>query len=147
MVVVIIGVIGTIAIPRLSRGAAGAEVSALARDLQVLNSAVEHYWAEHSNTYPAAESIERQLTLFSNMTGDRLGEEPDRLAGVICGPYLRELPALPMGPNKGATKIGTTYTDGVGWVYDEKQGTIRANLRSPGGIELDPATGLQILPI
>jgi len=139
MVVVIIGVIGAIAIPRLSRGAGGAEESALARDLQVLRNAIDHYWAEHGSTYPTAAGIEGQLTRYSDLAGTTLGDKPDPSNGVIYGPYLRRLPPVPTGPNKGAMKVSHKAADGVGWIYDEKLGTIEANLSDSGSLEAEPS--------
>src|SRR5438094_3406520 len=57
IVVVIIGIIAAIAIPKLSRGAAGASDSALSGDLKVLRTALDMYATEHGGTYPTVTQI------------------------------------------------------------------------------------------
>ena len=131
VVVVIVGVIAAIAISRVSRGAAGAEESALRRDLQLLNNALEHYWAEHMSTYPDPGDIESQLTLYSDITGSQLAGGRDAARGIIYGPYLRQVPPVPMGPNKGSSRIAVLNGAGVGWIYDTSENRIVANLDEP----------------
>jgi prepilin-type N-terminal cleavage/methylation domain-containing protein len=126
IVVVIIGIIGAIAIPRMSRGAAGAADSSLVADLAVLRSAIDLYKAEHGGTLPAFATFEAQMTTYTNDAGTA---NASKSSTYYLGPYLRELPKLKVGTNKGqsalvATQGGTT----AGWVYDETTGAISANL-------------------
>ena len=136
IVVVIIGIIGAIAIPRMSRGAGGAADSALVADLAVLRNAIDLYEAEHGGDYPSFADFENQLTQFTDAVGDA---QATKDATHIYGPYLRAVPSLPVGSNKGqtafvATQGGTT----AGWVYDDTTGTVSANL--PGGETDDSGT-------
>ncbi len=129
IVVVIIAIIGAIAIPRMSRGAAGAADSALVGDLAVLRNAVDLYATEHGGTFPAPATFENQLTQFSDING---GTSATKTATHIYGPYLRRIPPLPVGTNKGSTVVvdastGTLGTGG-GWFYDATTGSIQANL-------------------
>ncbi|MBO6513505.1 MAG: prepilin-type N-terminal cleavage/methylation domain-containing protein [Phycisphaerales bacterium] len=126
IVVVIIGIIGAIAIPRMSRGAAGAADSSLVADLAVLRSAIDLYKAEHGGTLPSFANFEDQLTTYTNDAGTA---NATKSSTYYLGPYLRELPTLKVGSNKGqsaivATQGGTT----AGWVYNETTGAISANL-------------------
>ncbi len=126
IVVVIIGIIGAIAIPRMSRGAAGAADSSLVADLAVLRSAIDLYKAEHGGTLPAFATFEAQMTTYTDDAGSA---NATKSSTYYLGPYLRELPTLKVGTNKGqsalvATQGGTT----AGWVYDETTGAISANL-------------------
>lgn len=132
IVVVIIGIIGAIAIPRMSRGASGAADSGLIADVAVLRSAIDLYKAEHGGTLPAFATFEEQLTTY---TSDAGVANATKTSTYYLGPYLRELPKLKVGSNKGqsaiiATQGGTT----AGWVYDASTGSITANLP---GTELD----------
>ena len=132
IVVVIIGIIGAIAIPRMSRGAAGAADSGLVADLAVLRSAVDLYKAEHGGAYPTFADIEAQLTTYTDDAGN---DNATKSSTYYLGPYLREIPKLKVGSNKGlagfvATQGGSTE----GWVYDETTGAISANLP---GTEVD----------
>ncbi|MEM1329207.1 MAG: prepilin-type N-terminal cleavage/methylation domain-containing protein [Planctomycetota bacterium] len=125
VVVVILGIIGAIAIPRMSRGAAGAADSALIADLAVLRSAIELYQTEHGGTFPTAADIADQLTLYSNDAG---GTSATKTGAFIYGPYLRKVPSLKVGANKGSSAITDTAGGGEGWLYDAGTGEISANL-------------------
>lgn len=128
IVVVIIGIIGAIAIPRMSRGAAGAADSGLVADLAVMRSAIDLYKAEHGGANPAFATIEDQLTTYTNEGGTA---NATQTAVYYLGPYLREIPTLKVGSNKG--KSGFVASQGgsaAGWVYDETTGAVSANLPS-----------------
>lgn len=127
IVVVIIGILAAIAIPRLSRGATGAADSALQGNLKVLRTAIDLYATEHGGTFPSATTIANQLTLFTDDAGTT---SSTKTGNFIFGPYLRAVPALPLGSKKGATGIdvaANAATATVGWIYDASTGTIRAN--------------------
>ncbi|MEM9372418.1 MAG: prepilin-type N-terminal cleavage/methylation domain-containing protein [Planctomycetota bacterium] len=126
IVVVIIGIIGAIALPRMSRGAAGAADSGLIADLAVMRNAIDLYQAEHGGTYPEFASFLAQMTTYTDASGTA---NAAKTSTYYLGPYLRTIPELKLGSNKGqsalvATQGGTT----AGWVYDEDTGTISANL-------------------
>ena len=129
IVVVIIAIIGAIAIPRMSRGAAGAADSALVGDLAVLRNALDLYATEHGGTYPTVANFEAALTKFSD---SGTGTSDTKTATHIYGPYLRKVPALPVGTHKGKTAVldASSTTPGLGngaWVYDAATGNIVAN--------------------
>jgi hypothetical protein len=46
---------------------------------------------------------------------------------AIYGPYLRAIPPLPLGANKGETGVAAAAGAGVGWIYNAATGTITAN--------------------
>jgi len=126
IVVVIIGIIGAIAIPRMSRGAAGAADSSLVADLAVMRSAIDLYKAEHGGTLPTFATFETQLTTYTNDAGTA---NASKSSTYYLGTYLREIPKLKVGSNKGqnglvASQGGTT----AGWVYVAATGAISANL-------------------
>ena len=129
IVVVIIGIIAAIAIPRMSRGTAGASDSALSGDLAVLRNAIDLFAAEHDGKFPTLAKITNQLTMYSDglNTSDPVAT---RDATHPFGPYLRTVPKLPVGTNKGLdTFTGTSPagTDVGGWFYTEASGKISAN--------------------
>ena len=133
IVVVIMGVIAAIAIPRLSRGARTAGGSALKGDLAALRNAIELYAAEHDGKYPTATNIVNQLTQFSNLAGTAFDTSKDIANGEIYGPYLKEIPPLPVGANKGdatidVASIAPTGVTSNGWWYNATTQAIRANL-------------------
>jgi len=130
IVVVIIGIIAAIAIPRMSRGTAGASDSAVAGDLAVLRNAIDLFAAEHGGKFPTLAKIENQLTQYTDGT---ITADPVTTKDTthIYGPYLRQVPPLPVGANKGKTTFtGTAPGDSAedaGWYYNETSGEIRAN--------------------
>jgi prepilin-type N-terminal cleavage/methylation domain-containing protein len=124
IVVVIIGIIGAIAIPRLSRGAEGAADSALAGDLAVMRNAIDLYATEHGGTFPAVATFEAQLTQYSDASGNT---QATKDTTHVYGPYLRSVPELKVGTEKGSSTVAATAADGVGWVYNASTGAITAN--------------------
>lgn len=124
IVVVILGIIGAVAIPRMSRGAEGASESALVSNLATLRGAIELYAAEHGNTFPSAATFNDELLLYTNAAG---GTSATKTGAFIYGPYLRAVPALPVGTKQGNAGVAAADAAGVGWIYDETTGAITAN--------------------
>lgn len=131
IVVVIIGIIGAIAVPRMSRGSRGATDSALTADLKVLRSALDLYATEHGGAFPTGADMPDPLLQYSNYAGDDYSSTKD--ATHVFGPYLRAVPKLPVGANKGRNDFvgvapGATAVAG-GWYYDTASGDVRANCK------------------
>ena len=124
VVVVVIGIIAAIAIPRMSRGAAGATDSALVGNLAVLRHAIDVFATEHGGSFPTKAKIAGQLTQYTDNAGNTQAE---RDATHVYGPYVRQIPPLPVGVRKGATGISDIDAADVGWIYSETTGKIRAN--------------------
>lgn len=124
IVVVIIGIIGAIAIPRLSRGSQSAADNALKGNLAVLRRAIELYAAEHDNTFPSETDIVQQLTGYTDINGTT---SATKTAPYIYGPYIKEIPPLPVGAAKGSRGIAAAPGANIGWIYDAATGSIRAN--------------------
>jgi len=133
IVVVIIGVIGAIAIPRISRGAEGATEAQLIANLNVLRNAIDRCAVEHEGLYPSGDhaTFVQQMTMYTDIHGN---VSPVVTNTHIYGPYLRRVPRLPLGSNKGADAIVDATEGAIGdgegaWFYDETTGTVRANLK------------------
>jgi prepilin-type N-terminal cleavage/methylation domain-containing protein len=130
IVVVIIGIIAAIAIPRMSRGTAGAADSALTGDLAVLRNAMDLFAAEHGGKFPKADDkLADRLTGYTN---DQCDSAPvsSKDKDHAFGPYLRAVPKLPIGANKGSDKFTSTAppgTDAGGWYYSDTSGEVKAN--------------------
>jgi len=142
MVVAVIGLIGAIAIPRLSRGSQGASESALAQDLKQLRQALEHYAVEHGGVYPVPDDIAHQLTRYTDLQGNTSGKKTARF---IYGPYLRSIPPLPVGSNRGSTTIALPGNTAAGWIYVPAMGTILPNI-SRTDVSGQTLTGLGFTP-
>jgi prepilin-type N-terminal cleavage/methylation domain-containing protein len=118
IVVVIIAIIGAIAIPKMSRGAAGANDSAVIQDLTTMRSALDLFATEHGGTYPTAANVLPQLTTYTDINGNT---NATKTTVFIYGPYLKAVPTLPVGTNKGLNTVTTTGPAGTGtfgWYYD-----------------------------
>ena len=130
IVVVIIGILAGIAIPRMSRGSAGAVDSALVGDLAVMRNAIDLFAAEHEGKLPTLAKIQSQLTQYtdSTITNDPVAA---RDTTHTFGPYVRLVPKLPVGINKGKDTFTGTAPPGTdtaaGWYYDQSTGVIKAN--------------------
>src|SRR5688572_26944309 len=112
IVVVIIGIIAAIAIPRMSRGSAGAADSALAQNLAILRNAIDMYQTEHGGVFPTPVSgvtVEQLLLKYSDATGSSVSDT--KTSTHIYGPYLRAIPPITVGANKGKTGINPVNTD------------------------------------
>jgi len=134
IVVAIVAILAAIGVPRLSRGSKGAANAALAGDLRLLRGAIDHYATDHGGAYPTLAAIGKQLTQFTDYDGVcRTARDKTH----IYGPYLRRIPPLPVGLHKGDTGISNADGADVGWIYNDKIGTIRANC---GVTELDART-------
>ena len=136
IVVVIIAIIGAIAIPKMSRGTAGAGDSALIQDLSTVRSGLELYQTEHGGTYPSnalAATFVSQMTTYTDASGNTSATKDTT---HIYGPYLKSVPSLPVGTNKGLSTVtvtGPAGTGSFGWYYDGT--TVWAN---------DPSTDLDV---
>jgi prepilin-type N-terminal cleavage/methylation domain-containing protein len=136
VVVVIIAIIAAIAIPKMSRGSAGAGDSAVSQDLSTMRAALELYQTEHGGTYPSnalATTFVNQLTEYTDNLGNT---QSTKDTTHIYGPYLKAVPSLPVGTNKGLntfTITGPAGTGTYGWFYDGT--TVWAN---------DPSTDIDV---
>ena len=128
IVVVILGIIAAIAIPRMSQGSQGANDSSLVQNLSILRGAIDLYAAEHDGTWPTEANIVNQLTKYSSKDGASVSAT--RTPTCLYGPYLRAVPPLPLGDKKGATDIANNNSAHTGWRYDETTGSITANTGS-----------------
>ncbi len=128
IVIVIISVIAAIAIPRLTRGANNAGSAALRGDLAVLRNAIELYRAEHEGKFPTETNFVDQLTQYSNAAGTSFATTANVGTGIVYGPYLKAVPVVPVGTNKGDSGVAAADGAGVGWIYDESNGNITVNL-------------------
>jgi prepilin-type N-terminal cleavage/methylation domain-containing protein len=150
VVIIILAVISAIAIPRIGRGAKGADESALGQNLAILRSAIEMYSAEHGGKYPggtadgkgnaagSALAFENQLLKYSDKSGT-VGDSKDAATGKIYGPYLHKIPVLTVGANNGQNDVtvvtgvtAPTVGGATGWVYNSDTGKLIANCGDTG---------------
>jgi prepilin-type N-terminal cleavage/methylation domain-containing protein len=104
VVVVIIGMLASMAIPRMSRGATGANEAAVVGNLSMIRNALVHYAIEHGNTFPGPDAAKTaaQLTQYSDASGKT---SPTQTGAYLYGPYLTAVPPCPLGYNSGSSEI------------------------------------------
>jgi len=139
IVVVIIGIIGAIAVPRMSRGAKGASDSAVTANLTVLRNAIDLYATEHGGSFPTAANMPNALLQYTD--GTSAATPGAKSASNIYGPYIRAIPKLSVGANKGLATFTATApaatAASAGWYYNETTGEVKANCKDS---ETDDAT-------
>jgi len=136
IVIVILGIIAAIAVPRISRGASGADESAVRQNLAVLRTAIELFTAEHGGKFPgndgSATTFANHLLKYSNKAGDT---SDTKTGDKIFGPYLRkQIPPCPVGSKAGLNAVKMVNTGptvdtagNFGWVYNYTTGAIIVN--------------------
>jgi len=154
IVIVILGIIAAIAIPRISSGSKNAGEAALRGNLQTMRNAIDWYYGDHNNSFPgvktdgtnaakSAEAFEAQLTQYSNAAGI---VSAAKSAAFPFGPYLRNgLPKLTVDVNAGKGTVPAEITtvdlprlivvaegDGSGWAYNFQTGQFVANADDVG---------------
>lgn len=102
IVIVIIGIIAAIAVPRFSSATTNANAKQAQASAVILQNALDLFIAEHSPGALAATgaSIVTQLTA---------GSKADGTAGTTYGPYIRTMPAnLTIGETADGLSVGGT---------------------------------------
>ena len=124
IVVIILGILATIIIGLFQNGTKDAAAASVKDNLRNLRGQLELYMAQHGS-YPALATFEQQMTQYSDADGLT---SPTRTPTHVYGPYIIQMPVLPVGVNKGKTGVTSlTYSAGFGWGYDPTTGVIRAN--------------------
>jgi len=125
IVVAILAILAAIGIPRMSRGSRGAGDSALKSNLSLMRNGIDLYSAEHNGAYPAVGTFSNQLSQFTDSAG---GTNASKTTTHLYGPYLRSIPPLTVGAQKGKAGVSA---DGAGaddgWVYTDSSGAIISN--------------------
>jgi prepilin-type N-terminal cleavage/methylation domain-containing protein len=127
VVSLMLAVVGSIAIPRISRGSQGACDPGVMQSLAVLRSALDLYQVDHGGKYPSAANVGDALLQYTDSQGN---VSPVREGKYTFGPYLRHLPYLNIGGARGSNGIDVAANaerTGVAWIYDPINGTIAAN--------------------
>lgn len=149
LVVIIIGIIASIAIPRASRGSRITAEPELVNCLAILRMAIEEYAADHEGRFPGTNPdrtagdpglFADQLTKFTSITGE---VSDIRTTTHRFGPYIhRGVPAVPVGARKGSWQVAIDIDSlmpavdvsiRAGWIYNPLTGDIIANAEGMDG--------------
>jgi prepilin-type N-terminal cleavage/methylation domain-containing protein len=123
VLVVIIAIVAAIAIPKMSSGSGDAadSDSAVAHDLATMRAAIDLYQTEHRGRYPSGTSATKFLNQLMQHTDSKGNAQDARDSRHAYGPYLKSIPALPVGTNKGLSTVtvtGPAGTGAFGWYFD-----------------------------
>ena len=125
IVVIILGILGSVIIGLFQNGARDASTNALRDNLRSMRSALQVYIAQHGS-YPDPANFIPQMTQFTDASG---ATSTTKTTTHQYGPYIMDMPTLPLGTEKGKVGVtGMTYTPGFGWGYDPTEGKFKANL-------------------
>lgn len=140
IVVVILGILAAIAVPKLSNASQMARESTLKDDCRFLRTQIIVYQNQHNGVYPGYPAgnpaqtpteadFLAQLTSYTDDTGNT-SSNPSTV--FKNGPYLTRMPENPINSLTSVKIIapaGTMTPDGsTGWVYQPVTGAIVPNL-------------------
>ena len=129
VVILILGILTAVAVPRFVNMAGEAEESAIAADLATMRNALDLYSLEHGGKYPGS------LTALARYTSFAGAMSSNKSATYKYGKYLREIPPCPAASHKGARGWGAcpnppTSEAGsptIGWLYHSASGGVWVN--------------------
>jgi general secretion pathway protein G len=115
VVIVILGILAAIAVPKLINTSGVATDNGLKQSLAIVRDAIDYYASQNAGAYPGADGSE---TTFKN----------------DLKPYIRgSFPKSPVAPKFDTVRIetmaGTTVANDAtdGWVYNNQDGTFIVN--------------------
>lgn len=140
IVVVILGILAAIVVPKLSNASQTARENTLRDDLRFLRTQITVYASQHGDVFPGfpagntsstptAADFLAQMTSFTDLGGNPSATGSSTFA---FGPYLSRMPDNPLNA-KSTVKIITgsdalTPDDSTGWLYQPATGKILPNL-------------------
>ena len=140
IVVVIVGILAAIAIPKLATASQSARENSLRDNLRLMRTQIGVYRTQHQDVNPGFpggnlaatptfQTASDQLTLYTDNSGNTSATAS---ATFKWGPYLTRLPENPVN-NLATWKIlapadDTTPDGTTGWLYQPATGLFRANL-------------------
>jgi len=130
-VVILLGILAAIVIPKFSNATQTARSSMMADNLRIIRTQIEVFKGQHNGIpagYPALDTTQTpteaafiaQMTLSSKATGELAAPGT---AGFPFGPYLRQIPQNPVNASTRVEVLpdGAPFPDAAdgshGWIY------------------------------
>ncbi|HET6428438.1 MAG TPA: prepilin-type N-terminal cleavage/methylation domain-containing protein [Phycisphaerae bacterium] len=140
IVVVILGILAAIVLPRFSNASAVARASMLADDLRIFRMQLQVFKSQHRDIVPGypvgAAGPPTEPLFIDQMTRsskeNRQTADPNT-AGYPYGPYLQEIPVDPVNGKTSVQIVGDGQNfpnqadDSDGWIYQPSTMTFRAD--------------------
>tara|TARA_R110002072_G_scaffold150953_2_gene299784 strand:+ start:21290 stop:21805 length:516 start_codon:yes stop_codon:yes gene_type:complete len=127
IVVVIIGIIGAIAVPRMSNAADGAARNAVIGDLSALQKALDLYEIEHEGMMIHVGAADAKTIYYRMLKRTDLDGTINDATGIY-GPYINGIPANKINGLATVRKDGAAAgADTHGWRYDSTTGIMEAD--------------------
>jgi len=140
VVVIILGILAAVALPKFSNATAVAKASMLADDLRIIRTQLEVFKGQHYGVaagypdcditkQPTAEALTLHMTKSTTASGEI--DEPGT-AGFPYGPYLREIPINPVNSKNTVQVVNAIPAepdDSHGWIYHPPSLTFQADCK------------------
>jgi general secretion pathway protein G len=107
IVVIILGILAAVVMPRFSSASEDLRYSSLRAQLKTVRSAIAVYQLQHMDNLPDLSKGWTPLLTQTNPEGGSTGNK-------LTGPYLK---TPPVNPITGGAVISTTSAAGVDWVW------------------------------
>lgn len=128
IVVVIIGVITAIAIPRMSSARERAQAAAVSDGVAKIDTAIQLYKAEHLGRNPC-QDVDGSISYDSTLLRDRLIGRSTSSGAVAAdapfGPYLQAIPKNPFSACDWLRADDLSSPRGCSWVFDPTNELVR----------------------
>jgi prepilin-type N-terminal cleavage/methylation domain-containing protein len=140
IVVVILGILAAIAVPKLSNASLISRENTLKEDLRFLRTQIGVYYTHHRDTFPGYPGGNPSGTPTGAIFVDQLTKHTDSFGNIGTeqtdvfkwGPYLTKMPENPVNGlatvkilSQGEAFVADATT---GWLYQPSTGTIEPNL-------------------
>lgn len=124
IVIVIIGIIAAIAVPRMSSAADNASLKSVIGSQSALQKAVDLYTVEHEGVLPHIGAADAKTFYFRLLRTSDLDGSINESTGIY-GPYINGIPVNPINGKNAIRRGGAAAGANThGWRYDTVSGQI-----------------------
>jgi len=120
VVVVILGILAAVSIPKFTSAFSDSREKTTQMNLHRIRSQLGVYRQQHAS-HPSNANFVTQMTLASDFNGNTAAIGT---SGFTLGPYIRR---VPINPNTGSAVVGNGVVGTSDWYYDETTGSFNAN--------------------
>jgi prepilin-type N-terminal cleavage/methylation domain-containing protein len=140
IVVVIIGILAAIAVPKFSNASQLSRENSLKEDLRFLRTQIGVYGTHHRDTYPGYPGGDTSATPTETDFVNQLTQATDDAGNTAStnsllfkwGPYLTQIPQNPVNGSSSVRILTATDAfiadNSTGWLYQPATGQLKPNL-------------------